>query len=289
MLKRVKTLLHRYEHTLVFALVRRYVEDDLGSKAASLAYYFLFSVFPLLILAASLIGGLQIEPDALAKACAGFLPASIIEMMTTYLAYIKQSYNTTILIFSLVFSVYFPFRAIKELMQDVRASFRQPDRTRPKTYILRQLLCTVLMPATLFFSLLLIVLGQNVIEYFLHWFLPDTIHLSRFLLSLWQYARFVAAAGLMALSLGALYAFSLDRVAPIRTIAPGIVFAILLWIASSVCFSFYVENYANYSLIYGTLGALIVLLLWLYLTSLILILGSELNAIRAQKKESRNQ
>ncbi len=58
---------------------------------------------------------------------------------------------------------------------------------------------------------------------------------------------------------------------------PGIAAALTSWMIVSIGFSFYVENFANYSIIYGTLGAVIVLLIWLYMTAAILILGAELN------------
>ena len=58
---------------------------------------------------------------------------------------------------------------------------------------------------------------------------------------------------------------------------PGVVFSLAAWMILSAAYSFYVENFANYSVIYGTLGAMIVLLIWLYLTAIVLIMGAELN------------
>ena len=63
----------------------------------------------------------------------------------------------------------------------------------------------------------------------------------------------------------------------IKTFLPGILFALLGWMLVSVGFSFNVEYFANYSVIYGALGAVVVLLMWLYMTAVILILGAELN------------
>ena len=69
-----------------------------------------------------------------------------------------------------------------------------------------------------------------------------------------------------------------DRKHRVRTVLPGVVLAMVVWLVVSIGFSVYVENFANYSVIYGTLGAVIVLLVWLYLTSFVLILGAEFNA-----------
>ena len=90
---------------------------------------------------------------------------------------------------------------------------------------------------------------------------------------------------LMLAALGALYAFSMDKRPPIRQILPGIIAALISWMIVSIGFSFYVENFAHYSLIYGTMGAMIVLLMWLYITALVLILGAEFNAALIQRRK----
>ena len=93
----------------------------------------------------------------------------------------------------------------------------------------------------------------------------------------------------MLAAVGTLYAAALDKRQPVKALLPGIMAALLAWMVVSVGFSFYVENFANYSVIYGTLGAVIVLMMWLYMTAVILILGAELNAalltVRRERKD----
>lgn len=97
-------------------------------------------------------------------------------------------------------------------------------------------------------------------------------------MTIWQYLRFIPVGMLMFAALGTLYAASLDKRQPWNEMLPGITVALVSWIVVSIGFSVYVENFANYSVIYGTLGAVVVLLMWLYMTAVILILGTELNA-----------
>ena len=85
---------------------------------------------------------------------------------------------------------------------------------------------------------------------------------------------------------GLLYAVAQVRKNRVRTIMPGVALAMISWLVVSIGFSAYVENFANYSVIYGTLGAVIVLLIWLYLTSFILILGAEFNAALLHTNEN---
>ena len=116
-------------------------------------------------------------------------------------------------------------------------------------------------------------LGQRVLGFF-----AELLEVSDWLLTLWHYLRFLLLAVIMFAALGALYAMSQDRRQPVSSIVPGAVAALAAWLAVSIGFSFYVENFANYTIVYGTLGAVVVLMVWLYLTATILIMGAELNA-----------
>ncbi len=87
----------------------------------------------------------------------------------------------------------------------------------------------------------------------------------------------LAAVGV--LGLAALYRYSPDRDAPAwRWVTPGALVATVLWLVGSVAFSFYVNNFGTYNETYGTLGAVVVLLLWLFLTAYAIVLGAELDA-----------
>ena len=91
-------------------------------------------------------------------------------------------------------------------------------------------------------------------------------------------------------AVGLLYAMAQDTRQPGRNIVPGVVVSLVAWIALSAGYSFYVENFANYSLIYGTLGTMVVLMIWLYLTATVLIMGAEINdALLTMREENRRK
>ena len=106
---------------------------------------------------------------------------------------------------------------------------------------------------------------------------------------LWQYLRFVPLSLFIFIAVGALYAASLDQKIPFRRLLPGILLSMLSWLVITVGFSVYVENVAPFALMYGALGAVIALLLWLFLSAFALILGAEWNAsliaVHAQDEE----
>lgn len=273
--------------SVIVGLFFRFFQNDVGTRAAALAYYMVFSIFPLLILAVLLVSRLPVNTAVIQQMLKPFLPGDIITLLENYFSYVKNSYNQALVNFALIFSIYFPWRAIRGLMKDVRISYGlKPLPFTPKA-IGKELLCTLIMPLSLLTALLLFVFGERVISFLLTLFPEDTFSFSIMSLDLWDTLRFAIAAALMSAALGAVYQLSLDHREPIRAVLPGILAAIAVWLFSSTAFAYYVEHFGDYPVIYGTLGAFIVLLLWLYLSALIFIMGSEFNALLKERKQEK--
>ena len=103
----------------------------------------------------------------------------------------------------------------------------------------------------------------------------------------WIDWRFIALGVVMFAAVGILYAAAQDRRQPARQIVPGVCAALAGWMVVSAVYSYYVENFARYSIIYGALGTVIVLLVWLNLSAVALILGAEVNdTLLAMRKEN---
>ena len=266
----------------VLLLIRNYSQHNVGKNAAALAYYLLFAIFPLLIFASNLLGLLKLDVYAITQTLSNFLPKDIVGLIESYLDYISHTSGHLLLWFSLVFSIWFPMRAVKGLMDDVRLAHHLSKPPNSLKYRLRQLIYTVVFLVVIILTLALSTLGEHVLGY-IGRLLPEyTPRISGFIPDFWQYLRFIPMALLMFAALGALYALSMDKRPPIKQILPGIIAALISWMIVSIGFSFYVENFAHYLLIYGTMGAMIVLLMWLYMTALVLILGAEFNAALAE-------
>lgn len=287
---RLKPIIRRLRPAM--RLFTRCTKDEVTTRAAALAYYLVFSIFPLLILFSLIIGSLHIDTATMDILLARVLPRDMIDMLKGYLDYVTRTFDMKLLMFALVFSIYFPWRFIRSLMDGIRISYRQESEESFIRRTFKQILCTLLIPLTLAASLILIILGHNVITFLVSLLPPQTLRLSDFLLTLWQYGRFLIAAAIMSIALIILYRCSIPTRVPFKTLLPGIVFSIIAWVISSIAFSFYVENFGDYSVIYGTLGAFVILLLWLYLTGLIFLAGSEINALwwlRASLRERRKE
>ena len=125
---------------------------------------------------------------------------------------------------------------------------------------------------TLGLTLAAMTVGERMLAYaVVHFRLPA------FLAELWVRLRYPAAglSGYFALSF--LYGLAQDQWRPWRDLWPGTLFSLAAWMALSVLYSLYVDNFADYSLLYGSIGTVIVLMIWLYLSAVTLIMGAELN------------
>ena len=249
----------------------------MGKNAAALAYYLLFALFPLLIFLSNVLGLLKLDITSITQVLQRILPSDIVGLVESYLEHVSHTSSPVLLWFALIFSIWFPMRAAKGLMDDVRLAYHLDKPTDPVRYTIRQLAYTVVLLLVIGMTLLFSTLGKHVLGY-INYLIPEQkMRISVYFIEIWQYLRFIPVALLMYAALGTLYAASLDKRQYIKNILPGMITALTTWMIVSVGFSFYVENFANYSVIYGTLGAVIVLLMWLYMTAVILILGAELN------------
>ena len=259
-------------------LVTNFFEHDVGKNAAALAYYLLFALFPLLIFISNVLGLLKLDISAIIQVLQRILPSDIVGLVETYLEHVSHTSSQVLLWFALVFSIWFPMRAAKGLMDDVRLAYHLDKPTDVVRYTVRQLAYTIILLLVIGLTLVFSTLGKQVLGY-INYLIPEqTMRISVYFIDIWQYLRFVPVGLLMYAALGTLYAASLDKRQPVKNFLPGMIAALSTWMIVSVGFSFYVENIANFSVIYGTLGAVIVLLMWLYMTAVILILGAELNA-----------
>ena len=271
-------------------VIQNFFEHNVGKNAAALAYYLLFALFPMLIFLSNLLGLLDLNISEIIQILQRFLPKDVVGIVESYLDHVSHTSSQSMLWFALVFTVWFPMRAAKGLMDDVRLAYHLGKPAHPVSYTIRQLIYTVVLLIVVGLTLLFSTLGKQVLGYLNHLIPEKTLRISDYLLTIWQYLRFIPVGALMFAALGTLYAASLDKRQPWEEMLPGITAALLSWIVVSIGFSVYVENFANYSVIYGTLGAVIVLLMWLYMTAVILILGAELNAaLRTVRQTNREE
>ena len=261
-------------------MIRRYYVHDVARDSAALTYYLLFAIFPLLIFVSTLLGVLELDIASITAVLAPILPSDVVNIIRTYLEYVAANQSRQLLWFSLVFSIWFPMRSTGCLMHSLRKAF---GRSAPENILLgqlRTLLFTIWMIFVIGLTLALVVVGRRAL-YFLSGFLP----LSETFISVWGYLRFIILGLVMAISLGILYQLALGQRRPLREVLPGVGSSLAAWLLLSMAFSYYVENVARYAQLYGSIATIVVVLLWLYMSGQVLILGAELSASLIHRKK----
>lgn len=262
-------------------IVRRYFDHDVPRDSAALTYYLLFAIFPLLIFVSTLLGALQLDVASVTQTLSQFIPADVVHVITEYLGFVNTHSSSELLLFSLVFSIWFPMRAVGCLLHSMRKAV---GRSRPSS-MLRQmvhnLLFTLFLIVAIALSLVLIVVGRRALM-----LLGRFLTLSPLFIETWNALRFLVLALIMAVVLMLEHILAWGERRPLRDALPGIVASLALWMGLSFAFSYYVENRARYAVLYGSIATTIVALLWMYMSATIFLLGAELNgALLAYRKE----
>ena len=157
----------------IYLMTRRYLRHNVGIQSAALAFYLLFTLFPVLIFISALLGLLNLDVAAIIQALRTILPADVLNLVEMYLTYVSSNHSPQLLLFGLFFSIYFPMRATNALMRSVRTAYHLGP---PRGVILprvKALLYTVLLIITIALTLTLMTVGDRVLIYAVeHFHLP---------------------------------------------------------------------------------------------------------------------
>lgn len=255
-------------------MVRRYLRHGVGAQAAALAFYLLFMIFPFMIFLSAMLGLLHLDVAGILQVLGEVMPREAVELIGSYLLYVQGNSSVRLAVFGLVFSIWFPMRAANTLMRAVRTAYHLGPPRTPIVHTIKSLLYTVLLIVTVALTLAAV----TVTDRLLAWAVAN-LRLPEFIAFLWETLRFPVAGVAGFFALYSLYALAQDRRQSLRNIWPGTVFALCAWLGLSWLYNFYVENFARYSLLYGSIGAIIVLLIWLNMTAVVLIMGAEMNGV----------
>ena len=262
-------------------MVQRYYAHDVARDSAALTYYLLFAIFPLLIFISTLLGLLELDIAYITSVLEPLFPADVLNVVRSYLEYVSANPSRQLLWFSLVFSIWFPMRASGCLMHSLRKAF---GRSAPESLWrsqLRILLFTVWLIVVIAVTLCLVVVGRTVLE-----FVGRFVSVTEAFITAWSSLRFVVLALIMVVTLVVLYMLSQGQRRPLREVLPGVASSLAAWMVLSMAFSYYVEHVGQYSVLYGSIATVIVVLLWLYMSGQVLILGAEFSAALTEAKKT---
>jgi len=249
--------------------------DNLSVVSAGCAFYALFAIFPALTAAISIFG-LTTDPATVERqfgALAAVLPAQAYDIVIEQIRRIAETSGQTLgsgLVLSLVIALWSANLGTQAMFSALNIAYGEPERRSVLRFYLSAIGYTVIGILGLVVMLFAIVYVPILFD--------DAGHLEAYE-TVVRMTRWPAIALLALVFLALVYHFGPSRRgAKWQWISVGSVFATLVWLLASVGFSYYVSNFAHYDRMYGSLGAVIVLLFWLYISFYIILLGAEINA-----------
>jgi membrane protein len=269
---------------------RRIDKDDVFDRAAQLSFFFLLSLFPLLLVLSSLAAlAFTSQPDLYDRSL-GYLrtvlPAVASELVNATMLDLRNAERGGVLSLGILLTLWSASVGMEALIKGLNTAF---DVREFRSWWKRRLVAIVLTAvlALLFLMALTLLLAGGWIG---HW-LAGRFHIGSAFQALWPLIRTTAMVVFVLLAFNLIYLFAPnlreDRWQPVM---PGSLVALAAWIAGSAALKIYVDRSDDYSKLYGSLGAVIVLLLWLYLTGVAILVGGEVNSeIRKAAAESGAQ
>jgi membrane protein len=276
--------------TGAFATLKRtaleFREDNLSDWAAALTYYGLLALFPALIALVSLLG-LFGDPkettDTITEIVTSLGPSSAAETFAGPIESITSNRSGAgiALIVGLALALWSASGYVGAFMRASNVIYETPEgrpiwKLRPL-----QILVTLIMIVLLALLALSLVMTGPIVEA-----VAEPIGLSSTAITIWDIAKWPVLVAVFVLMIGLLYYASPNvKLRGFKWVTPGSIVALVVWVVASAAFAFYVANFGSYNKTYGTLGGVIALLVWLWITNLAILFGHQLNAERERSTE----
>ncbi len=257
-------------------------KDEIFDRAAQLSYYFLLALFPLLLFLTVLLGYFAAAGTKLRDSLLGYLstvaPASASALIYETVDEIANRKGGGKLSFGILAALWAASNGIRAISKALNVTYNVEE---PRTWWKERLLSIILTVAfgvLIIFALTLLLYGSAIAED-----IAAYLGLSTVFIITWKIAQWPIVLAFVLLSFNLIYYFAPNlKHKKWKWVTPGAVVGVALWLLVSFAFRGYIHYFRAYSVTYGSLGAVIVLLLWFYLTSAAILIGGEINSITAQ-------
>lgn len=252
----------------------RFEDDDIPALGAQMTYYLILALFPFIIFLINLFSFTSLAADSgFTDSLKQYLPYDAWNIIDNIISSAIQNKSSTLLSFGGIGTLWAASNGVNALIRGLNKAYDK-EETRPFWKVrLISLIFTLAFSIIIIFSFLMLVSGKIIEE---HLFSSTGIPL--FFQTLWNTIRYFIPILTMMSIFTLLYYYIPNHRVSFRETIPGAILSTLGWIIFSSFFSIYVNNFNSFSKIYGSLGGVIILLLWIYWSTVIVLLGGELNA-----------
>ncbi len=254
---------------------KEFQDDEISGRGAQLAYYFLLALFPALLFLTALMGLFPVNTSTstLLQYAERVLPADALGILQRYLDNVVKGSSGDILSLGILGALWASSSGMTAIMDALNVAYDAVE-TRPFWKVrLVGILLTIGLAGFVILSVTLVVSGGQIAEW-----LAQFLGLGVLFETAWKILQWPAALAMMLFAMAVTYYVCPDVEQHWRWVTPGAVFAVALWLIVSLAFKLYVTHFGDYNAAYGSIGGVIVLLLWLYLSGVVILLGGEINA-----------
>jgi membrane protein len=255
-------------------------EDEVFGRAAQLAYYWIFSLFPLLIFLTAMLAYLPIrhKTNSWLSILSNVLPADAYQLVDQTIQQIISNRRGGLLSFSILIAIWASSSGMEAIIGSLNKAYGATEVRawwREKTLAIGLTLGLTVFVLT---ALMLIFFGESIGMRIAQFFDLGELFQTVFGVVLWPLSSI-----LILLGMELIYFLAPNVKQKWQWFSPGAIFAVVCWLLISFGFRFYVSRFGNYNATYGALGAVMVLMLWFYLTGVVILIGGEINSVIGKK------
>ncbi len=272
-------------------LFKNFTEDEVTSLSAQMAYFFLLSLFPLLIFLVTLVGYFPYDAASLIADLSGYIPGEAMSLIESNLEQVVDASGGGLLSIGIIGTLWSASNGINAVMRSLNKAY---DVEENRSFLMGRLIAIMLLVSMLILilvALLLPVFGRAIGVYIFSFF-----GASETFIEVWNMLRWIISSAVFFVVFLYLYRLAPNAKVYLKDTLYGALFATLGFQLASFGFSFYVNNFGNYSATYGSLGGIIIMMFWFYIIGIVVITGGEINALTAkyrgrssQKNRKKNQ
>lgn len=258
-------------------LIYRMEEDGVFAVGAQLTYFLVLSMFPFLILLLNIISYTPLVRQDILINAIYYLPLDVQTIINDFVNDIVAGSSQSLLSVSAIAGIWAASSGVKAVMKAINNAY---DYEETRSYFkikFLSILFTIGLLVMIVLVFITLVIGELIGEKIF-----TLIGQTDLFLKIWDNSRIIISLAFMIFMFALLYKYSPcvedRRQIRLTSTLPGGIFSTLGWLFTSVIFSYYVNNFGNYTITYGSIGGVIILFIWLYISSIIIVIGGEINA-----------
>jgi membrane protein len=259
----------------------------INTRASSLAFKFFLALFPAIIFIFTMIAFIPVKgfQDELMRIIRDLLPDNAYSLASSTITDIIKHQRSGLLSITFLVSIYLSTNGINAMINAFNKSHHYIETRKPVQQYIVSLILVFTFAVMVIISISLVVFTEYLLHQMVHWGWIKT----KTIVLMVRTGRWIIICVLFFLTISFLYYLGPAKKNNWRFISAGSTLATLLSLLTSILFTYYVNNFANYNKVYGSIGTLIVILLWIYFNSMILLIGFELNASIDNAKKRRER